>query len=38
MVAHFCNPSYVGGIDRRIAVQGQLQVKSRVYLEKKLQQ
>jgi hypothetical protein len=35
MVAHICNPNYMGGIGRRIVVQGHPQTKSsKTLLEK----
>jgi hypothetical protein len=34
MVAHICNPSYLGGGDRRIGVQGQVGKKCEILSEK----
>jgi hypothetical protein len=37
IVAHICNPSYVGGIDRRITVHCQLRAKTNTLPEKIMQ-
>jgi hypothetical protein len=38
MAAHFCNPSSLGGRDRRIVVRGKPDKNTRPYLKNKLKQ
>jgi hypothetical protein len=38
IVAHSCNPNYIGGGDRRIVVQSQPQTKANPYLKNKLKE